>query len=93
MISLQDNKDSITLKGKQIGMAIKWVRDHCCFAGPRSYTSDNFVSGQQFTPWGWNVNAGYGNCNDPPEIRPHMAGGWGVNKGTCPYQVQAKVPF
>lgn len=91
-VALQDNPDPITVKGKQIGIAMKWVRLHCCFAGPRSKDSDNFVNGQQFTPWGWNVNAGYGNCRDPPEIRPHMAGGWDVNKGTCPYQ-EGDAPF
>ncbi|KAG6357558.1 hypothetical protein INS49_013435 [Diaporthe citri] len=67
-----DNKDPIKLKGKEIAIALSFVRNYCCLDGPRSDSSDNVISGQQFTPWGWNANAGYGNCNDPTNIRPHM---------------------
>lgn len=66
---LQDNKDAITLKGKQIAIALRFIRLHCCHVGPRE---NDAISGQQFTPWGWTANAGYGNCNDPTNIRPHM---------------------
>ena len=82
-ICLQDNKDPITIIGKQIAISFVYIRNYCCKVGPRSGNDDNFINGQQFTPWGWNSNAGYGNCNDPVEIRPSNAGGWGVNKGSC----------
>ncbi|KAG8163018.1 hypothetical protein KVR01_007496 [Diaporthe batatas] len=88
-----DNPDAITLKGKQIGMATLWLRNHCCLASPKIKATDDQLNGQQFTPWGWNVNAAYGNCNDPPSIRPHMAGGHGVNPGKCWYHKEDSVDF
>lgn len=72
MYLLQDNKDTISLRGREIGNALSFIADFCCQDGPRDGSDDNVISGQQFTPWGWNVNAGYGNCNDPTSIRPHM---------------------
>ncbi|POS68767.1 hypothetical protein DHEL01_v212839 [Diaporthe helianthi] len=88
-----DNKHKITLKGKQIGMATLWIRNHCCLASSEITPTDNQLNGQQFTPWGWNVNAAYGNCNDPPTIRPSNAGGKGVNPGKCWYRKENNIGF
>lgn len=84
----QDNDHQITVTGKDISITTVYIRNHCCGA-----TGQSFISGQQFTPWGWNTNIGYGNCRDPPSIRPHMAGGEGVNKGNCLQADIAEVGF
>ncbi|KAJ0120845.1 hypothetical protein J7T55_015580 [Diaporthe amygdali] len=83
-----DNDHQITVTGKDISITTVYIRNHCCGA-----TGQSFISGQQFTPWGWNTNIGYGNCRDPPSIRPHMAGGEGVNKGDCLQADIAEVGF
>lgn len=88
-----DNKKPITLKGKEISISLYYIRTMCCHMGPRTKTTDNALSGKQFTPWGWNSNIGYANCNDPPSIRPTVAGGWGVNPGTCAYVDMKDQPF
>ncbi|KAI3390634.1 hypothetical protein diail_9013, partial [Diaporthe ilicicola] len=68
-----DNEHQITVTGPEISKATRWIRYHCC----GEYSNKEIINGQQFTPWGWNANVGYGNCRDPPQIRPHMAEGHG----------------
>ncbi|KAL1883344.1 hypothetical protein Daus18300_000402 [Diaporthe australafricana] len=73
-----DNKFKITVRGEEVAQSLGYIRKNCCNKNDKS-----FLAGQQFTPWGWNSAVAYGNCRDPPQIRPHNAGGFGVNAGNC----------
>lgn len=80
---MQDGSYEIPLSGSMIGKGVKCISDNCCrddYSGLSSYNTGQ--SGQKFFQAmgvNFNIAVGYGNCNDPVNIRPDHAEGWDVN--------------
>lgn len=80
-----DSPKEVKLKGEWIAKGVKCVLENCCTKIMTGATYHHGISGQYFINGmgqNMNINIGYGNCNDPPSIRPSNAGGWNIN-GVC----------
>ncbi|KAG8160526.1 hypothetical protein KVR01_010062 [Diaporthe batatas] len=80
-----DGPVNVALKGEWIAKGIRCILDNCCKTEMTGFKYHNGISGQYFIKGmgqNMNINVGYGNCRDPPSIRPSNAGGWDVN-GVC----------
>lgn len=82
---MQDGPGNVVLKGEWIAKGMRCILDNCCKTVMTGVTYHNGISGQYFVSGmgqNMNINIAYGNCRDPPSIRPSNAGGWDVN-GVC----------
>lgn len=82
---MQDGPKDVALKGEWIAKGMSCILENCCQNTMTGVTYHKGISGQYFISGmgqNMNINIGYGNCRDPPSIRPNNAGGWDVN-GVC----------
>lgn len=57
---IQDNDHDVSVPCKTVADYASYVGANCCGS---DYTMSKGVSGQAFSPDGWNVNLAYANCN------------------------------